>query len=186
MYAQPPPLLRLPPELRLQIYEHVFDGAVFRIQYHDPNASRKFRSISWSASQLSPAMTAPGLLLASKQLYAEANTIYYQRASFRSGPHEHAHLLGKGGYAMHTLAHWLGCLSPAARQSLEDVQMEFLVCHLWRSSPHIEKARRSLRDLCQIWVAHTEELLSEDYEVTLKPGVLKVVTCEGEPNSRAH
>lgn len=55
------PLLKLIPELRLEIYEHVFAGA------HPQPRTFRFRSTP-----------APPLLLTCKQVYAEAIDIYYR------------------------------------------------------------------------------------------------------------
>lgn len=101
-------------------------------------------------------MTAPGLLLASKQLYVEANSIYYQRACFRFDQFQHAEP-SRHKRDMYILAHWLSRLSPAARQSLKDVQVEFLV--LSHGPSYIEAFREYHRKQNQLWLAETEELL---------------------------
>jgi len=161
------PLLRLPPELRLQIFENVFEGAVF-----DITADTGVLTHHYYIKDASPATQAPGLLLASKQLHSEAIGVYYQTATFRAQPANFRHIID--GPAMQILALWLSRLAPVNRESLSDVRCDVAGVASWRGmAPASSAVRLSYVKLCEAWPEHMESLLVRRYGIRMSRGVFK-------------
>ncbi|KAJ9660203.1 hypothetical protein H2198_002709 [Neophaeococcomyces mojaviensis] len=80
---QPPALLTVPPEIRLQIYHHLFQGATVRANaFHYPQEDGSLGHIS-----LQPASPLLNILLSCRTIHNDATTSFYNLTRFKFERH---------------------------------------------------------------------------------------------------
>ena len=101
-----PRLLGLPPELSTRIYELHFASEIIALQeptnYIDNSGTHHWKIYTKT--------TAPGLLLANKQFYTEATSVYYSHAALQIHPAKTWDTGGPDRCALEMLAFWLDAI----------------------------------------------------------------------------